>query len=323
MMKRFLRIAALLGVMLLAARVASAEIPVNSSPPSALSLLTGSLPSEAGSLSVASETVQLVLVEYTCGSDATVSFHEKRGGAWVKLYETYGYVGKNGIGKTRAGDKKTPTGAYNLTTPFGILDDPGASMPYTKVTKHHYWCGDSSSKFFNRLVDSRVAGRKGTGSDEILIHYKGFYNYCLFIDYNAEQIPGKGACIFLHCIGSRSYTAGCVAIPEDAMREAVIWAREGAKIFIGAPLSQAQAAEGSLGTGYVTPTKGASNIRSGPGLGFDVVGLLQSGAFADYLGETARDDRGVGWRHVRSNGVEGWVSGRYTALKTDDSGWME
>ena len=56
------------------------------------------------------------------------------------------------------------------------------------------------------------------------------------------------------------------------------------------------------------------NIRSGPGLGFDVVGLLQSGAFADYLGETAQDDRGVGWHHVRLNGVEGWVSGKYSNI---------
>ena len=289
-----------------------------------MTLLTGATPSAVGTLPCTAEAEQIVLVEHTGGSDATVSFHEKRDGAWVKLYETYGYVGKNGLGKTRAGDKKTPTGTFNLTTPFGILDDPGAAMPYTKVTKYHYWCGSSRSGYYNQLVDSRVTGRKGTSSDEILIHYAGFYNYCLFIDYNAEGMPGKGSCIFLHCIGTRAYTAGCVAIPEDAMREVVIWAREGAKIVIGAPLGTdgTESTSGSA-AGYITPTEGASNIRSGPGLGHAIIGRLDSGAYAEYLGDSALDERSVSWYHIRLNGVTGWVSGKYTKLETGESEWME
>lgn len=322
MMKRRLFIAALLGILLLPGRGALAEAALAPAEMPALSLLGGedAQPSSVGALPCAKETEQIVLVESTGGSDATVSFHEKRDGAWMKLYETYGYIGKNGLGKTKAGDKKTPTGTYNLTTPFGILDDPGSAMPYTKVTKYHYWCGSSRTEYYNQLVDSRVTGRKGTSSDEILINYKGFYNYCLFIDYNVEGTPGKGSCIFLHCIGSRAYTAGCVAIPEDVMREVVIWAREGAKIVIGAPLETAQAA-GSAG--FITPTEGASNVRSGPGLGYDVVGRLDSGAYAEYLGDSALDERNVSWHHVRLNGVEGWVSGRYTKMESDDAQWME
>ena len=179
------------------------------------------------------DAAQVVLVEHTEGSNATLSLHEKQAdGTWQQLYQCAAYVGEKGMGKTVAGDKKTPTGVYNLTTPFGILDDPGAIMPYTKVTEYHYWCGDSSSKYYNQLVDERTADRKHTSADEYLINYKGVYNYCMFIDYNAQGTPGKGSCIFLHCTGSKKSTAGCVAIPQASMKMVLKWAKPGVKIVI-------------------------------------------------------------------------------------------
>ena len=188
--------------------------------------------SKAARLDAASQTDQIVLVEYKKGSSATLSVHEKLGGVWTQLFETSAYVGKNGIGKTKEGDKKTPVGTYNLTTPFGIKADPGSILPYTQVTKYHYWCGASSSEYYNQFVDSRVTGRECTSSDEHLIDYKGVYNYCMFIDYNAEGKPHLGSCIFLHCKGSNKYTAGCVAINESSMKKIIQWARAGAKIVI-------------------------------------------------------------------------------------------
>ena len=188
--------------------------------------------SEAARLECASQTNQIVLVDYISGSTATLSVHEKQNGVWKKLFESTAYVGRKGLGKTVAGDERTPVGTYNLTTPFGIKDDPGAGMPYTKVTRYHYWCGDSSSKYYNQLVDERTADRKHNGKDEYLINYKGVYNYCLFIDYNAEGTPGKGSCIFLHCTGSKKSTGGCVAVPESTMKKIIQWARPGVKIVI-------------------------------------------------------------------------------------------
>ncbi|MBQ3424855.1 MAG: L,D-transpeptidase family protein [Clostridia bacterium] len=188
--------------------------------------------SAAAGLEAAGESDQIVLVERTKGSSATLTVHEKRDGVWVQLYTCAAYVGKNGIDKVKEGDKRTPTGTFNLTTPFGIKADPGAQMPYTKVTKYHYWCGDSKSSYYNQLVDERTADRKHTSSDEYLINYKGVYNYCLFIDYNAEGTPGKGSCIFLHCTGKNKYTAGCVAVSEAAMKKIIRWVKPGAKIVI-------------------------------------------------------------------------------------------
>lgn len=188
--------------------------------------------SKAAKLDCADQTDQIVLVEHTGGSSANVSFHEKINGVWRELGSTRGYVGRNGVGKTREGDGRTPSGTFNLTTPFGIKADPGAQTPYTQVTQYHYWCGTSGSEYYNQLVDTRRVNRSARSTDEKLINYTGYYNYCLFIDYNASGAAGKGSCIFLHCTGGKKSTSGCIAIPESVMKTAVQWVRPGAKIVI-------------------------------------------------------------------------------------------
>ena len=141
-------------------------------------------------------------------------------------------MGRNGIGKTREGDNKTPVGTFNLNQPFGIKADPGANMDYTQVTKYHYWCGTSGSEYYNQLIDTRKVDRARTSSDEYLINYKGEYNYCMFIDYNADGEAGKGSCIFLHCKGKKASTAGCIAVDEASMIRILKWAKPGVKIVI-------------------------------------------------------------------------------------------
>jgi L,D-peptidoglycan transpeptidase YkuD (ErfK/YbiS/YcfS/YnhG family) len=151
--------------------------------------------SKAAELECASKTNQIVLVEYQGGSSAIVSFHEKVGDLWVEMFSTNGYVGSAGIGKKAEGDNKTPSGTYNLTSPFGIKANPGSGMPYTQVSKYHYWGGTSGTPLYNAMFDSREVNYEPQFTDERLIDYAGYYNYCLFIDYNAYGAPDKGSCI--------------------------------------------------------------------------------------------------------------------------------
>ena len=151
---------------------------------------------------------------------------------WARLFTVDAYVGRNGIAKVREGDKRTPSGAFNLTKPFGIKEDPGAALPYLRVTRDHYWCGTSGDPLYNQLVDFRETGRAWTTSDEHLIDYAPNYNYCMFIDYNAEGTPNLGSCIFLHCKGRNAYTAGCVAVDEAVIKRIIQWAGQGTKIVI-------------------------------------------------------------------------------------------
>lgn len=268
--------------------------------------------SRAAELELGPEVERVVLVEYLGGTDAEVSRHERQNGLWRELDSTYGYVGQTGMGKKRAGDNKTPLGIFNLTTPFGILDDPDAAQPYLKVTRYHYWCSTSGSPYYNQLVDERETGRSGSGPDEILIEYEGYYDYAMFIDYNAEGKKGKGACIFLHCIGDRDWTHGCVAVPREYMRNLLRWADEGTKIAILVePLQSAQEAPDVM-KDFVVISNGDVNIRTGPGIEYPVAGVLAKGERLEYLGQEKIDTIDSRWRCVRYGGQECWVSARYS-----------
>ena len=177
-------------------------------------------PGWVAGLNAAENASQLALVSGTHGSNARFSFHEKdSSGTWREIVSCPAYVGKKGWGKTRGGDMKTPVGVYTFTEAFGILEDPGCMMGYTKVDDSHYWDGDSNSGRYNTMVSTREYDAFDRKESEHLIDYELAYNYCLNISWNTERTPGKGSAIFLHCQTKNHYTAGCVAIPEDDMRE--------------------------------------------------------------------------------------------------------
>ena len=171
---------------------------------------------------------QLLFVKYTGGSKAKVILYNKDNGKWKKILSCSGEVGKNGIDKQREGDKKTPTGIFNLTHGFGIKKNPGTKVPYVKVNNNLYWCGDQN--YYNQLIDITEKPHHCTG--EHLIDYTQCYAYGMFLDYNKECIPGKGSAIFLHCKGNSGYTAGCVAVSQENMIKILRSVEPGAKICI-------------------------------------------------------------------------------------------
>lgn len=181
----------------------------------------------------AKNATQIVGVRYKGGSKCVVTLYEKQGTMWIQPISVSGYLGKNGIDKTKEGDKRTPTGTFDLKMPFGIKPDPGTKMGgYLKVTKYHYWSGQKN-KYYNQLVDTRIVkDYKPSSADEHLIKYTGVYNYAMLIDYNPEGTIGKGSAIFLHCAGANKYTAGCVAISAASMVKLLKVLDNGAKIVI-------------------------------------------------------------------------------------------
>ena len=169
-------------------------------------------------------TDRLIFVNYKGGSRCRVRMFKKTQNGngrfgWERILITKGYVGKNGIGKKRQGDVKTPKGVFWITGAFGILDDPGVQIPYIKLNRYLYWSGEPGT--YNTMVDSRKLGHKPAGSEH-LISYDPEYNYALVIGYNRKNIVGKGAAIFMHCMGMKAYTGGCVAVPEDVMRTVMV-----------------------------------------------------------------------------------------------------
>ena len=88
-------------------------------------------------------------------TDAWISLHEKqKDGTWKMIMTSPGFIGKNGLGKTKEGDAKTPTGVFHFNRAFGIADDPGCKIPYVKVDNDTYWSGDPREGFhYNELVN--------------------------------------------------------------------------------------------------------------------------------------------------------------------------
>jgi len=68
---------------------------------------------------------------------------------------------------------------------------------------------------------------------------------------------------------------------------------------------------------FVEATNGDSNLRTGPGLGYQDIGTVKNGECARYLNMSSVDERGVRWYKVFYNGDEGWLSSRYTTLRED------
>ena len=128
-------------------------------------------------------------------------------------------TGKNGPGKQSEGDTKTPLGTWEVGNAYGIKDDPGSKIPFTKVTDDMYWCATGSNgKKYNTLLNKKDDPNNDYSEDEHLMDYPIRYAYFLDMGYNKAGAPYAGNAIFLHCWKEPDYpTGGCVAVAEESM----------------------------------------------------------------------------------------------------------
>lgn len=160
-------------------------------------------------------TDYLIFVKYQGSSKAQFELHKKVMAQgeyhWRMVLSCGAFTGKNGLGKKEEGDGKTPMGIFLITEAFGIKENPGTELPYTKVNEFHYWSEEEET--YNQLVDVRKMEKKMIKGEHLIEHAPA-YHYALVIGYNQEGIYKKGSAIFLHGKTDRAYTAGCVAISE-------------------------------------------------------------------------------------------------------------
>lgn len=178
-----------------------------------------------------SESSQLIIVEsdtsdlYNCN----VYFYQKIDDIWSQVRKTTGFIGKNGIATDKVeGDYCTPAGLYKLGFGFGT-ESVDTQIEYRIINDNCYWVDDSDSEYYNQWVESQNITWK---SAEHLADYPESYHYGIVINYNMNPaIPNKGSAIFLHC-STGSYTAGCVAIPEETMSFVLKWLKQGSESYI-------------------------------------------------------------------------------------------
>lgn len=163
-----------------------------------------------------SKSVSQLIVVAASGNTATVTMHDKAAdGKWSQILSTKGYVGKLGVGEGSESDARTPSGVYTLSFAFGIKDNPGTKLSYTKVDDSYYWVDDVNSSHYNKFV-STINTAVDWASAEHIVEFPGAYSYVIPIDYNLDCVKGAGSAIFLH-VSTGSPTAGCVSVPENDM----------------------------------------------------------------------------------------------------------
>lgn len=176
--------------------------------------------------------MQVITVKYTGTTHCEVKMYEKvmcQGTiGWKERLSCPGNVGKNGMGKEKEGDMRTPTGDFGIITAFGIKPNPGTTLPYVDVVETTYCCGDTVA--YNRIIDIKEVKHNCKG--EHMINYVPAYNYGFFLDYNKDCTIGRGSAIFFHCTSNNPYTAGCIAVSEPNMVKILCSINKNARLII-------------------------------------------------------------------------------------------
>ena len=183
-------------------------------------------------LDAAKDAEQLIVVAGVDKSTAYITMHEKQDGTWKQIIATPGFIGLDGLGEANINDCYTPIGTFTVDKAFGLADDPGCQMEYTKVDDSYYWSGDKD-KHFNELVSTKDIPDLDTEESEHIADFDYAYQYVLNMGYNAECEEEKGFAFFLHCFRvNRTYTGGCVGVPENIMKFVMQHVKPGCKITI-------------------------------------------------------------------------------------------
>ena len=150
---------------------------------------------------------------------ADLTIYEAQDGKYVPIFNCPAVIGQNGPGKHAEGDSKTPLGTWIIGEAYGIAEDPGSIVKYTKITDDMYWCATGSNgKKYNTLLYKSDDPNNDYSEDEHLIDYPIRYKYLLDMGYNKAGAPYAGNAIFLHCWKTPDTpTGGCVAVSEESM----------------------------------------------------------------------------------------------------------
>ena len=151
-----------------------------------------------------------------------MALYEKSGEKWRRVTEVWSVsIGRNGVGKRKEGDGKTPLGIYSLNEVYGY-EDLNTSMPFYLSTEKTLCIDDVNSRYYNRIVGSEAV-KRDYKSFEYMRRRDGLYEIVITVGYNPHNIPGKGSCIFLHISSGDKPTAGCVAMKKERIKRLVEW----------------------------------------------------------------------------------------------------
>ena len=171
-------------------------------------------------------------------SYVTLSYFEKKGGAWQKVgSEWKGRLGSDGLVWGRGmhpnpsgailkkeGDGRSPAGVFDLGGVWGahksVKKHPKTF--YHQVTSRDLWVEDPASKYYNQFLT--LDHEPATAWEKKAQMKQDDYPHSLklFIAHNAvpNVVPNGGSSIFFHIWrkGGAASTAGCTTMAEEKLR---------------------------------------------------------------------------------------------------------
>lgn len=190
-----------------------------------VAFLAASAPVSAAPAPTPPEQVVTVRVESGTATTGTLEAWERRGDTFARVRGPIRvFVGEEGVGLASERRSRTPRGVFTLTEAFGRAKDPGALLPYTRVSQSHWWVSDVKSRHYNTMrtcSPGASCGFRQSRSEQL--GEITAYRYAVVMDYNrGPVIPGRGSAFFLHVTEGKP-TQGCISMPASTMRWLLRW----------------------------------------------------------------------------------------------------
>jgi L,D-peptidoglycan transpeptidase YkuD (ErfK/YbiS/YcfS/YnhG family) len=126
----------------------------------------------------------------------------------------------------KEGDGKSPAGVFRIGTAFGYAAQKPEDwkMPYVPLTPSVECVDDSTSHFYNQIVD-RATVSPDWHSSEHMSEAGVAYRWGAVINHNIDPtLPTAGSCVFMHTWGGPHVgTAGCTAMPQQQLEPILAW----------------------------------------------------------------------------------------------------
>lgn len=128
-----------------------------------------------------------------------------------------GRAGTIAASAKREGDGATPLGTWPirgaLLRPGRVAGPIASRLPWRWLRPDDGWSDDRADPAYNRPVR-----HPHPFSAERLWRQDGAYDLILVLGHNdGPPVPGLGSAIFLHCLGTKGYTEGCVAVARECL----------------------------------------------------------------------------------------------------------
>lgn len=141
-------------------------------------------------------------------------------------------IAHNGIMK-QEGDMRSPAGIFQIGYSFGYAKRLNFNYPYKALTQDDYCIDNSQSPYYNQIIDHhQISFNIAKDSTEPMrrdIHLNGdqLYKLGFVLDYNPQNTPKLGSCIFVHLRTQiNATTAGCTSMEEENMQKILSWLKQ-------------------------------------------------------------------------------------------------